>query len=102
MGSGQRALLAAVRVDGSSQLPRRLTQGGFLLVKLSARSFRLFLTTIAASLLVFALACTGPAGIQGEVGPVGPQGAQGEIGPQGPAGEAGGNGAHGLRGGQGV
>ena len=72
------------------------------MVKLSARSFRLFLTTIAASLLVFALACTGPAGIQGEVGPVGPQGAQGEIGPQGPAGEAGGNGAHGLRGGQGV
>ena len=86
MGSGQRALLAAVRVDGSSQLPRRLTQGGFLLLKLSARSFRLFLTTIAASLLVFALACTGPVG---PAGPPGPEGAMGEQGPQGEVGPGG-------------
>ena len=49
-----------------------------------SRSFRLFLTTVAAALLVFALACTGPVGTQGEVGPQGLPGEAGEVGPQGP------------------
>ena len=72
-----------------------------------SRSFRLFLTTVAAALLVFALACTGPVGTQGEVGPQGPPGKAGTDGVQGPpaeqgiAGAQGESGVHGERGAQG-
>ena len=68
---------------------------------MSDRSFRLFLTTIAASLLVFALACTGPAGPPGAAGEQGPQGEPGTTGSQGlegPQGESGVQGLPGLQG----
>lgn len=57
--------------------------------KPSTLSSPLFLTAVAAALLVLSLACSGPMGSEGPMGPMGPQGEKGDAGPQGPPGEEG-------------